>query len=176
MGGSSATVTKLMRNITMLTVLLFLGCTSSEDGPVRYINVSRQIEIDAFSDSLFQLTKIDLIRTLDSMRKMSDTIHRASHQPNHTILIYSNRQADIHFEVILNQKNLPRAISYFRSGEEVNASEYYQNGQVICQHPSIVNAKRNGRYTCFDESGKIDKFGYYRNNVDVGDTSRVVSE
>jgi antitoxin component YwqK of YwqJK toxin-antitoxin module len=164
-----------MWRLAPLLLVLTISCTSSEYRPVRSVNVVKQLQIDAFSDSLYSLTQLDLRAALTAIEGLSDTIYLRSYkEPNPEIPTYANTAAHTYFEVLLNDQDLPRAITYYRNGQEINGAEYYPNGQVICQHPSAVDGKRNGRYTCFHESGEVNKIGFYRNNVDVRDSVRVV--
>ncbi len=118
-------------------------------------------EIEEFAEWLFEQRKIDDEEILSRISAMADSKDTEEKEiVNHTI--YTLQNVSFSFEIYQDKSTgHVRFIQYLKDGKELNAIEYFDNGQATCIFPRDENGNRHGKYNCYHENGSIRIIGRY---------------
>lgn len=170
----------ITNRLTIIGLLLFIFVSCGETNKPLDKPFDKEAEIltTNFSKSIFSRESINSKEILDTLSTLSDTIYAdtAKYFRTPRATIYANNAARTYFQVFENPKGTITAMAFFKNRTEMSVAEYFKNGRVLCKFSVTDDGVRDGKFFCFYEDGKYRSTGYYKNGVEVRDSSKTYKD
>lgn len=158
--------------LIFICLLTLLSCNREYKGDIVKLEVN--LELEPFNKWVFGEDIINSKQLLDTFKKLSDTffVDTASYVRKPKATLFINNHAKTFYRVFENPKGVITAIGFYRNSKQVCVAEYYENGQIMCSFSVKSNGIRDGGYICYHENGIYRTIGYYKNDVELSDSTR----